>query len=329
MGERTKSIFKSVFKFLIAGGIIAWLLSTGRFDVKSAMALFQSPLVIVGVVLLTANLFAASERWRWLATSQGVGATSLSVFKLTLIGNFFNYAMPGGVGGDVVKAYYFGKDHPKARGAAITSVILDRVLGLYGMIFMAAVAMLWDYERVFRIEVLRGLLALMCVLWIGFTAAFIILFSRRLKSGPWIEKLLRKLPLSEKLLKLYETAHRFGLDRRRMILIFSLSIVSQMIAIVFLWVAGLAAGFGDVGLGTYFLVAPLGYMATAIPISPAGIGVGQAAFFLLFNLYLGRETNLGPAVITAQQAMTFLFGLGGVWIYLRRKDPVPENAAQN
>lgn len=324
MSERTRTLVNSTLKFLFAAGIITWLVATGRFEVRAALALFQSPLFFAGALLIGLNLFLTSERWRWLVTPHDVNVTAGGVFRLTLIGTFFNYVMPGGVGGDVVKAYYFGKDHPSARAAAITSVILDRALGLYAMVCMAVFVMLADYERVLSVQALKTLLTLMLAVWVAFSAAFYVLFSRRLKRAGWIISLLSKLPFSEKFLKLYETGHKFGLLRRRMIAILALSVLSQSVSIVFLWVAGRAAGFADIPLITYFLVAPLGYMAAAIPVSPAGLGVGQAAFHLLFNVYLGHESGVGSAVITTQQVMTALFGLAGAWFYIQRRDPVPE-----
>lgn len=328
MSEKTKSRLSSLAKLLVAVGIFTWLISSGRLDLDSAFALFRSPLFFVGFFLVGANLFVTSERWRILVSPQDVSAKSSEVFKLTLIGTFFNFAMPGGVGGDVVKAYYFGKDHPHARAAAITSVILDRALGLYAMIFMALAAMVLDLSHVLGTPTLTSLMALMLVLWAGVTVLFVLLFSRRFKNTGWLTALLAKLPMSQKLLKLYDTAHKFGLDRKRMIVIFLLSLIAQSVSIVFLWVAGKASGFEGVPLMTYFFVAPIGFMATAIPISPAGIGVGQAAFYALFNMYLHNESGLGPAVITAQQAMTVIFGLFGAWFYVQRGERVPAHPSE-
>ena len=320
MSDKNKAILNSAIKFLIAAGLIWWLVSTGRLDLAAAASLFRSPLVILGVFLIGLNLWINSERWRLLATPQNVPAGPFEVFRLTLIGVFFNFAMPGGVGGDVVKAYYFGRDYPEARAAAITSVILDRALGLYAMILMTVIVMMIDIRHVMQVTVLKTLFILMLGLGAGFSFVFLSLFSRRFKRAGWVESLLEKLPLSHKFLKLYETAHRFGLKRKRILFALALSFLSQSVAIVFLWIAGLAAGFTEISLLTYFLVAPLGFMATAIPISPAGLGVGQAAFLVLFNLYLGTESDVGPVVITTQQVMMAGFGALGALIYVQRKD---------
>ncbi len=75
----------------------------------------------------------------------------------------------------------------------------------------------------------------------------------------------------------------------------------------------------DVHWQAYFFVVPIGQMLTAIPISPAGVGVGQAAFYFLFNIYLGHQSQLGPTVMTVGQVMMFGFGIIGAYFYLRRR----------
>lgn len=323
MNEQLKSLLGSILKFLLAGGLIYWLISTDRLDLHAASALFRSSWGLVGFLLIGLNLWLVSERWRILVTPQNVPASPLEVFRLTLIGVFFNYAMPGGVGGDVVKAYYFGKDHPQARAEAITSVILDRVLGLYSMILMAVAVMTLDLQHVSQQPTLRTLYLFLTLLAFFVSLVFLALFSRRIKKRGWIDRFLSQIPFQKKMMKLYETAHRFGHYRKRVLATLVLSFASQSLAVIFLWIAARAAGFHDVSLNTFFLVAPLGYMATAIPISPAGLGIGQAAFLVLFNLYLGYESDIGAIVITTQQVMTALFGLIGALLYVQRKDRTP------
>jgi uncharacterized membrane protein YbhN (UPF0104 family) len=128
------------------------------------------------------------------------------------------------------------------------------------------------------------------------------------------------MPLSEKFMKLYESVHLYGKDGKRFFAVIVISLVAQVSTIMFLYLAGNMAGFSEVPLKTYFLVAPLGFMATAIPISPAGVGVGQAAFYFLFNIYLGQQSEIGPTIVTALQVGMFVLSLSGAFFYLRRGD---------
>ena len=100
--------------------------------------------------------------------------------------------------------------------------------------------------------------------------------------------------------------------------------VNQFLLVAFTYVIGLRLDGAEIPLAVYFFLVPVGTVVTALPISPAGIGVGQAAFYFLFSHYLGRESSLGPTSVTAMQIMNFAWGLLGAALYLKRKAPVLE-----
>lgn len=323
--ERTAWLAPTL-KVGVSAAILYWLIGTGRLNLQDASALFRSPWFPAAFALIGLSLFLNSERWRLLITSQNLTARPWETFRLSMIGVFFNYAMPGGVGGDVIKAYYFSRNQQHARATAVVSVAMDRVLGLYAMIVMAVAVMISDLSRVLENSTLRALLVLLFAIWLVASLILASLFSRRVQRSGQIHALLGWLPFSHRFIQLYDSAHRFGLQRSKIFSVLGLSLASQTLSIVFLFLAGKVAGYEEVPLEIYFLVAPVGYMATAIPISPAGIGVGQAAFLFLFNLYLGHDSPMGPAVITAQQAITGLFGLWGAWFYIRSRPQKAANA---
>ena len=69
-----------------------------------------------------------------------------------------------------------------------------------------------------------------------------------------------------------------------------------------------------------FVVVPLGLLVTAIPIMPAGVGTGHAAFSWLFH-FLGTER--GAEVFSLVALLNIFFGMLGGLIYMRfrAKDP--------
>jgi uncharacterized protein (TIRG00374 family) len=319
MSKDLKHWLFQALKIILAVAIIVWLVSSGKLNFKALQKLFTWQLGLPALLLVFFNYFFASERWRLLLKTQNIDGSSWSIFKLSLIGGFFNYAMPGGVGGDVVKAYYFAKDHQGTRVVAVTSVLMDRVLGLYSMIMMALVVMFYDLQHVMAVPALHSLFYFVCLLFVACTVGLLLVFSPVVYQKGFLRKLLLKLPLSAKTLKLYESMHLYGNKGRTILGVIFISFLAQICSILFLAIAGNAAGI-SVPIQTYFLVAPLGFMAIAIPISPAGVGIGQAAFYFLFNLYTGQKTDLGPTVITAFQVASLFLCLIGAYYYLRRKD---------
>ncbi len=142
MNSQLLSILKPLLKVGIAATLIYWLWSSGKLDF-STLTYFLSPhWAILGLSLVGFSIFLCNERWRVLLGTQKRHIHRWEAFKLSLIGIFFSYAMPGGVGGDVVKSFYFHKDHPSSKVIALTSVLIDRVMGLYVMLLVGLTTMI-------------------------------------------------------------------------------------------------------------------------------------------------------------------------------------------
>ncbi|WP_413577495.1 lysylphosphatidylglycerol synthase transmembrane domain-containing protein [Bdellovibrio sp. HCB290] len=321
MIKKTKKIAAQLIKILFAAGIIYWLVQSGKLNFSALSNLLNPGIIALSAGIVLVNFFLASERWRVLVKSQGIPAKAWSSFKLTLIGQFFNFAMPGGVGGDVIKAFYFTREFPGTKVVAATSVLIDRVLGLYAMILLALLVMIYDFTHVSHVSTLMSLFYFIVALFVTFSIALSLVFSTKVYDRQILKRVIHKLPLSEKFMKIYESLHLYGNHIPRIIQVILLSLIAQTTAILFLYMVGMVSGFSEIPMKTYFLVAPLGFMATAIPISPAGVGVGQAAFYFLFNVYTGKSTDVGPTTITAFQVSSFVVSLLGAFFYMRYKRP--------
>jgi uncharacterized membrane protein YbhN (UPF0104 family) len=79
-------------------------------------------------------------------------------------------------------------------------------------------------------------------------------------------------------------------------------------------------GFEHISMGLFFFLVPLGMLVTSIPIAPAGLGTGHAAFLGLFSL-LGASR--GADLFSAYVAFQILVNLSGGLVYLKRKEPMP------
>jgi hypothetical protein len=330
MHKRVKNLLIQTLKIAFSVGLIYWLVQSGKLNFKALLNLLQPQYLIPGFILIAVNMYLTSERWRFLLQTQSHRLSPWKTFQFTMIGAFFNFAVPGGVGGDLVKAFYFAKDYPESKVAAATSVLMDRVLGLYAMILMAMLAMIADWNHVQSNDSLQLLWTLILILAVVFTVALALIFSQKIYDRGSFKKLLSKLPLHSKTTKIYESLHLYGRNYKYLISSVVISLIAQTFSIFFMILVGFASGLGsEMKWPIYFLVAPLGFMATAIPISPAGVGVGQAAFYFLFNLYTGHNSDLGPTTITAFQVAQFLFSLLGAFFYMQRKERVSHEVQQS
>jgi uncharacterized membrane protein YbhN (UPF0104 family) len=85
---------------------------------------------------------------------------------------------------------------------------------------------------------------------------------------------------------------------------------------MFMMISDQLAGSHLVGYWTHFFVQSVGLMLVAIPISPAGIGVGQAVFHFLYGEILGNTSSLGATAISVVQILSLIMGLLGAYFFI-------------
>lgn len=319
---RIKQAMTSFIKFGVAAGLIAWMVNKGALDFSLLLRLGHSPLLLPCMLTLFLNIFINNYRWVLLMRGQGFDLGIKETLPLSFIGLFFNYAMPGGVGGDLVKGYYILQDNPTRKTAAATSIIMDRLIGFVGMVMVSLLAIAINFEFILSKHELVMLSVGVLSLFVMFMLFFTVSFSSSIYQHPLIEKFLAKIPGGSKVKKIYEAVHSYKKSPREFLWACLLTVLTQVAAILFFYLTGAALGIEQAPLITYMFAVPLGLIATALPISPAGIGVGQAVFMTLFNWSLGYESKLGTSLITAHQIMTFILGLVGAYFYFKKKKPV-------
>lgn len=311
---------KTILKIVFAVALIVWMVRNGALNF-AAFAKLSSPALIAFIFFSAfAQVFINNYRWLVLLRGQGFESSVARTFPLSLIGLFFNFAMPGGVGGDVVKGYYILQDHPEKKLAAALSIFVDRLTGFFMMIAMAFIAVFLNFSEVSHSKELTSIAVAVTALFFGFLVFFSLSLSRFLQA-PWAQNLFDRLPGGAKLRRIYETLHSYRKAPRELAFAMILSALSQASVIAYVAVVGFALGEKSIPISVYCFLVPLGIVVQALPISPAGIGVGQAAFYYLFNSYLHRESDLGPTAMTMLQLTNFGWGLVGAYFYLHRSRP--------
>ena len=62
--------------------------------------------LVFGLLAISLVYPIITLRWWLLLRARGIPVTLWNTFRLTMVGHFFNFCMPGTTGGDLVKAYY-------------------------------------------------------------------------------------------------------------------------------------------------------------------------------------------------------------------------------
>lgn len=312
----------TIVKLLVSGALIWWLIHRGSLNFSLLADLAARPTYLLSAVTASfINVCLNNYRWAVLLRGQGFPVGAKQTLPLTLIGLFFNYAMPGGVGGDIVKGYYLMQDYPARRTAAATSVAIDRLIGLAGMVATSLVAVALNLETVRSRPELVSLAIGVAGLFLAFATFFALAFSRRLYGHRFVDIALSRLPGGRLIRQIYEAVHSYRTAMPSFWKACALTLLSQSFALTFFILIGRAMGFVDVPIVAYVFAVPLGLIVTALPISPAGVGVGQVAFSYLFDWSIGAKSAIGSNLITAHQIVTFLLSLSGAVFYFRRKKP--------
>ncbi len=292
------------------------LVDRRSFGLKSTFANMSPGHFALGMMLIFVMYCLGIARWRALLAAQGISASYGRAFRLTFVGFFWNNLMPGMTGGDVPKAVLIARDSPGRRSEAVSTVIVDRVIGLAALAALSAVAILSNFETFkeqgYYVFAVLGL----CM------AVFVCFFSRRIRRRLRISDLLNLLPMSELLKKLDAAFHGYRNSPRTLVFAVFVSALAHVCNIGAVYVFGQDLGI-DVSLTTYFATVPIIFIASSIPLFPGGWGVRESAFLYVF-MAVGCDpaykSNLVILSVIVGLSMMFWSLLGGVFLFMGRKD---------
>ncbi len=283
-------------RIIVTVAIFAYVLRA--FDVQTAGAALrgfsaQSVAILVGLLAADRGLMLA--RWvRLMRTTTDLPLRELA--RIFLVSSFVGSFLPAGVGGDAARAVSVSRQTNKP-GAAVASVLVDRLLGLLAVAISGCAGVL--IARELATEDLYFLtLGASAVLLIGCLCA---LNADRLAAWliprPWRDwtpvRLLGKL-----------SAELSAYRRHTGVLwqVGLLSIVVQATRIVMAWVIGRSLGIA-LPIDYYLVFMPLNILIILIPVSLGGFGLPQGAMVW----------SMEPFGVSATQAflLSTLFVLAG------------------
>ena len=139
----TRSVLIPALKWVLAIGLLGGLFWIGRDNLaqlRNRQILWGFFAIALGLRFL--SLLATFCRWRMLVRGIGLPFSYREAFRLGMLGEGCNLMGPGAVGGDLVKAAMLAKDHPHRIASVMATVFLDRVLGLWALFVLGALATL-------------------------------------------------------------------------------------------------------------------------------------------------------------------------------------------
>ena len=141
-----KQILSFLLKFLISSLLILLLLRKIHFlEILISIQKISCVTFILVIVLDLLALLIAAYKWKILVS--GYGFTR--ILLVSMIGRFYSLVLPGQLPGEAAKAYYLGKgQEDKMKVAA--SVIMDKLSGIVGLLFVGVVSLVFTSQNVPR-----------------------------------------------------------------------------------------------------------------------------------------------------------------------------------
>ncbi|HEY3593009.1 MAG TPA: lysylphosphatidylglycerol synthase transmembrane domain-containing protein, partial [Polyangiaceae bacterium] len=243
---------------------------------RSVLAGLEWRWLLFAFLLFGPPLFMMAVRWWILLAASGIDVPFFTLVRLHYLGFFFNTFMPGGAGGDVIKAVYLTR-HCQKKAEAATIVVVDRVVGLMGLLALAgAVVIVQPAMR-------KGVAAPIAALAIAMTMGFALFFSPGFRKVVRYEALLMRLPRAEVLARidaaLYGLRHRAGALAAAL----GLTVILQLLEVIAVSFAGRSLSLDHARFSHYLAFVPIGYVVNALPISFGGVGLMEGAFLALFR----------------------------------------------
>jgi len=243
--------------------------------------------------------------WRWLALLRTVEQHPLpfaAAMRVFFVSGFAGTFIPGGVGGDAVRAVHLARLGVSPANS-VASVVVDRVIGTMSVFFMGATGV-WLVGSL----VDRRLLPL--ALAAALIAAFVtygLLFDGRFYSWLLRQAGVRRLPTIDRLAhKFLAATSQYRHHRRLLATVLAASLGVQVIRTLQVWALGLAIGLAVPGYW-YFGLVPVLVLVMLLPLGFAGLGAGTAAFVELFGFVgVGRDAAFVLSLLFSALALVGL-----------------------
>lgn len=222
-------------------------------------------------------------RWRILVRSLGIPFRVVDALRLGFIGVLFGFVSLGSVGGDLFKAFFVAQEQPKRRAEVISTIFIDRVIGLYSLLLVTSVALLlfdvgWQNTE---LKVLAKFAWTLTAIATVFGMMFLLL--------PWSLKSViswfrRWSFVEDALSRIDESLQLFRKRWTTLVGAVCVSVVIHLLLAMSVFVAATGLMPNPPSMQDHFLIWPVAAAAGAVPLAPGGLGTQEAAVSYMYAL---------------------------------------------
>jgi uncharacterized membrane protein YbhN (UPF0104 family) len=315
-----------ILKLLIGVGGLFILVHYGMLDLGLLFSADLRPFPLAGaflLILLTMPLSAG--RWLVLVRRMSLRLSFRRALEITFISQFFHSFLPGSYGGDIVR---FGLAYRETSGppAVIAmTMFVDRLSGFLALMIIGLVCGTY-LPNSFNLNLSYYSFIALAAFGLGISIALI--------AGDFIIRLLKRVPGRAGVI-LPSIGSDVVVSLRALILnpvsaicVIGISLV-QFAAVIWALIAiNSALSYNSLGGLTIAVAGVWSMIANIIPVTPGGLGVGEAAFSYIAGL-LTTSAPVGESygtIFLAMRLLSLLTGLFGLVPWLSTSKAVQQDA---
>ncbi|MCE9543920.1 MAG: flippase-like domain-containing protein [Planctomycetia bacterium] len=270
-------------------------------------------------------------RWYFLVRAVGLPFRFRDALRLGFLGFMFSQVSLGAVGGDMFKAVFLAHEHRGRRAESISTIFLDRLLGLYGLFLIGSLVVVSG--QLGRRSPMIDFLSTFTLIGTGvMTSIFVVIMAPARIFGSLPEQLAKIPRIGHIVQKLWLAAGMYRTHHGVVWGALGITLVVHVINVFSYYC--IARGLPGLApdLASHFLIVPLGLLAGAIPLPFAALGPFELILNKLYQAVapitaaggIPMDSQLGLVVALCSRVMTLLVALVGVGFYLGGRREVKE-----
>jgi hypothetical protein len=219
--------------------------------------------------------------------------------------------LPSGLGGDATRIFSTTRRHRGAASVVTGSVLLERALGGFATLALAAVGFVLALGR-YDVGAYLWVEAVLFAGGVG--GAFVLLSSHARRPLAHGARVLRLLRIDRPVRTAYEGVHGYRVHTRLLVRAFALTLFVQAFRVLAIWLVARAVGV-HLSPRPFYVLGPLLFLVTLVPFTVNGLAIREA-FFVSFlgKLHISPDPAFATGFLFYLLSLTS--GLPGAFLLL-------------
>ncbi len=323
-----KALLNILLKYGFGLALLAYVIAKNWGGPQGMGEIFSRPIhvgpLLLATLIASVGLYITFMRWHLLVRTVGIPFSRYDAIRLGLAGYFFNTFLPGSIGGDIVKGYAIARSQSR-RTLGVATVLADRIIGLWALIWFVAVigGTFWYFGNpILQNPTLAKIILFTVIFSAASTVIWIVIgFLSNQKAERLADRLQSIRKVGASLAELWRACWIYRKKSGAVLIAMLMSMVGHLgwvLVFDFTMKAFETPAENIASFSEHLIIVPVGMTVSALILVPGGIGVGEFAYGKLYE-FLGKPAQPGIMGCMSQRVIFFGLGLLGYIVYTRMR----------